>query len=251
MRFQLLSDCHLECYKRIPNVAPLTDLLILAGDIGQLHKQTFKDFIDYASQNWKKTIFVAGNHEYYSSKHVYDKLHQEYVNFFEGYENVDFLEKQETEYEGYRIMGLTMWCPLIGLKKINCTKQIKTYVGSGPDKRKAGIGMAGINEMHASSVEWFMQNYNPDIPTILVTHYPITNDLRAQPPMYWKDGNEGFACNITLPPITKPLVCVSGHTHQSHDFMIGGARFISNQCGYPDEARSGATHFTPNCLFDV
>jgi hypothetical protein len=31
------------------------------------------------------------------------------------------------------------------------------------------------------------------------------------------------------------LVCVSGHTHCSHDFVRDGVRYISNARGYPDE----------------
>jgi hypothetical protein len=254
MRIQVLSDCHLECYRRIPKIEPFAELLILAGDIGKLHDQTFIDFINYASQNWKLIVFVAGNHEYYNAHYTYDELYQKYSEFFQQYDNVYFLEKDSIIYKNYKIMGLTMWAPFNGIKRLSCPNKIKTYITHGSEKRKAKIGIDGLNKIHESSVNWFTKNYDPTKPTILITHYPITNDLRAQPERYWKEsenGFEGFASNITIPPIAQSLICVSGHTHQSHDFILNNVRFISNQLGYPDEARKNYTSFNEDCLFTI
>lgn len=62
MKVQILSDLHLEFGNSI-NLKPNTDLLILAGDIGNITQIGFKDFFEMVSIKWKKIIYVLGNHE--------------------------------------------------------------------------------------------------------------------------------------------------------------------------------------------
>ena len=58
MYIQVLSDCNLECYKRYLRIQPRANVLIMASDIGQLNKKSFKLFLDYVSNNWEKVIYV-------------------------------------------------------------------------------------------------------------------------------------------------------------------------------------------------
>ena len=111
----MLSDCHLECYTGFPRIRALAKYLILAGDIGVINKRGFNSFIDYVSRNWEKVIFVMGNHEFYSNQTHYEATLATYRDFFNDFDNVVLLEKEETCLGNYRVLGTTMWSITLGL----------------------------------------------------------------------------------------------------------------------------------------
>ena len=109
MIIQLYSDLHLEYLKSTLKFESKSDILILAGDIGQIHLPSYKFFIDYVSDNWEKTFIVLGNHEYYSDTYTYSELRAKYHLFFEGYSNVTLLDKSCEIYKDIQFMGCTLW----------------------------------------------------------------------------------------------------------------------------------------------
>ena len=64
--FQLFSDLHQEFLTNFYKIPPISDYLFLSGDIHNISKSNFKQFIDYISNNWKQVFYVPGNHEYYN-----------------------------------------------------------------------------------------------------------------------------------------------------------------------------------------
>lgn len=71
MKFQYASDLHFELIKNrealgIESLIPSADILILAGDISVLKKDSVKflEYFNYFSKNWKKTYIIPGNHEF-------------------------------------------------------------------------------------------------------------------------------------------------------------------------------------------
>jgi len=256
MYIQVLSDCHLECYKRYLRIQPRANVLIMAGDIGQLHKKSFKLFLDYVSNNWEKVIYVLGNNEFYSSKQSYDKLLVEYKKCIKDYNNIFLLEKDEIFIDGYRVLGLTMWSKLKEGTKMTCPKKIKKEIETTEGIKLVKIGESGINKLHNSSVEWLKSIYDPDIPTIIITHYPLTtHPMHTRQERYRDEDDEDiteFSSDIPIQKKNKPLICISGHTHYSHDFIDdSGIRFISNQFGYPGEAKNGYTKSKKSCLYEL
>ena len=256
MYIQVLSDCHLECYKRYLKIQPRANVLIMAGDIGQLHKKSFRLFLDYVSNNWEKVIYVLGNNEFYSTKQSYDKLLVEYKKYIKKYNNIFLLEKDEIFLDGYRILGLTMWCKLKEKSKMTCPKKIKKEIETMEGIKLVKIGESGINKLHNNSVEWLKSMYDPDIPTIIITHYPLTtHPVHTRQERYREENNEDiteFSSDIPIKKKNKPLICISGHTHHSHDFIDdNGIRFISNQFGYPGEAKNGYTKSKLSCLYEL
>lgn len=71
-RIQYASDLHLEFFSALPDfmsiVKPVAPYLVLAGDIGQPGHFVFHQFLDYVAANWRVVIFIAGNHEFYTTQ---------------------------------------------------------------------------------------------------------------------------------------------------------------------------------------
>ena len=62
-RFQYISDLHVDRMKMIPTIIPKCDYLCICGDVGKPDHPNFKNLFQQVSRNFKKTFFVAGNHE--------------------------------------------------------------------------------------------------------------------------------------------------------------------------------------------
>ena len=77
MKIQYVSDLHLEFrdnarYLRDNPIIPVGDILLLAGDIGYLDDDNYSthSFWDWASDNFRQTLVIPGNHEFYNSRDV-------------------------------------------------------------------------------------------------------------------------------------------------------------------------------------
>jgi predicted phosphodiesterase len=71
VKFQIMSDLHIETLSNnlcIDNfVRKSADILILAGDIGRVHKyEQLERFLKDLCPRFEIVLYVLGNHEYYS-----------------------------------------------------------------------------------------------------------------------------------------------------------------------------------------
>src|SRR5215469_11076952 len=74
MKIQYASDLHWEFrdnarYLRDNPMIPVGDILLLAGDIGYLDDDNYSvhPFWDWASDNFRQTLVIPENHEFYKS----------------------------------------------------------------------------------------------------------------------------------------------------------------------------------------
>ena len=109
---QVCSDVHLERgdlqKKDFPNmIQPVSEILVLAGDIGDPYSEIFEEFIHYCSQHFKYVLFVSGNHEYY--QHSLNETDNCINTLFGYYTNVIYLNNRIFEYEGITFVGSTLW----------------------------------------------------------------------------------------------------------------------------------------------
>lgn len=254
MKFQLFSDIHLEFYKTYPKIERKTKYLILAGDIGRLCDINYKEFMEYCSNTWERVIIVLGNHEYYHKRKTYEELRELYTLYFSQYENIYLLEKNKILIDGWEIIGLTMWSNIVPKYKtlLNCVHKIKKKVYIRNEKRTIGIGYETLNELHNESKKWLLENYNPKQKTIIITHHPLTHNNISQP-IYENESLERKQAFSTSMKFNNeaPLICISGHTHYSHDFIENNIRYISNQMGYIDETMTNITKFNETKVFEV
>lgn len=119
---QFTSDLHLEkiCINKIDRllphlIRPNAKNCVLAGDICQFTQQDkLKKLLQYCSQNFNKTYYISGNHEYYNdNKYSMFTLDQSFYNLIEeqGLKNkIIFLNNKKVDIEnGYKIIGTTLW----------------------------------------------------------------------------------------------------------------------------------------------
>lgn len=260
-KFQLFSDIHMEYFKTFPKIEPFTDYLFLAGDIGKISHPNFKPFFDYCSSKWKKTFYVLGNHEYYSSGNTHKKLNESYKDFFNLYSNVHLLDDSYYDLKddniSYRIYGSTLWSEnnlTDGLNDFNMIKMKNEKNWTVP------INILYYNELYTNSVtklfEMIKTHKFDDIAPkdlIIITHFPPVrktnqHDNYTSHPMYQNQTdaiNKYFANDFTEEYLKKwnltetelysnIKIWMSGHTHYSYDFNYC-TRFLSNQFGYQSE----------------
>jgi prepilin-type processing-associated H-X9-DG protein len=213
-----------DSYPKIERVYPI---VVLAGDIGHIESQTFRDFIEYCSNTWDHVIFVPGNREFYHNDVPYQDLWKAYEQFCSSYANVYFLDGHSLEVNGIMFFGTTMWTPI---------------------DPKWEDGKPRIRSFHQTIHCWddlrslsaFLEQYRRHPCKVIVTHFPITREHTCHP-RYADQPEEKkryFSANwLSLFP-RKYLhgvwrIC-SGHTH--HSYRIEHARGVtiwSNQLGYP------------------
>ena len=62
MKIQYISDIHLEYQSTLPNIDQISDILVLAGDIGFPFSFLYKEFLIDMNKKFKKIFLIAGNH---------------------------------------------------------------------------------------------------------------------------------------------------------------------------------------------
>lgn len=204
---------------------------------------------------WKKVFYVLGNHEYYPRSDLektditqgYQSCLEEHKLFFQQYNNVFLLENDKTELEEFTVLGCTLWSfPMKEAEKV-----INDFIFisvNTENKNLRRFTVEDCRDNHQTSLDWIKQNYNPDKPTILLTHFPINNIGTSHPKYHTQlpEITSYFLNDLHFEP-SENLVCISGHTHYSHDYIKEGVRYLSNQKGYLTEAKE--TMFRSNGLF--
>jgi predicted phosphodiesterase len=235
MKVQVISDIHLEERDTIPDIKPHADVLFLAGDIGVLGSNLFEEFIGYVDKNWSTVFYVLGNHELYSDIKCIEQLIKEYEEFFKKYDNIVFLDHDKCQFAGYKIIGCTFWGRFENEKHISGSPH-KIKVKNNGELQE--IGPEILTDLHSFSYAWVKANIHPVLPTIVLTHFPVTleNDKVRQIKYREEDIEtlKEYGAEMNLSSDNK-IICISGHTHFSHDFTRNGVRYISNQLGYKEE----------------
>ena len=112
-RITYVSDIHTELLKPADieflrqNIRPRTDILVLAGDIGNPFEDSYKDFLTFLSGKYKKVFVIAGNHEYYGNS--FEETNDQLKRVVDSIAGVSFLRESYEDYMGVRWIGTTLW----------------------------------------------------------------------------------------------------------------------------------------------
>lgn len=238
--FQVISDIHLEMYPQgynVPIPTPKADILILAGDIGNVYKRTLDRFLSRISPLWKHIYYVLGNHEFYHPYHGIDRMLSNYEALIAHYSNIELLYKGKVCYEnGYTLIGCTLWSEPTESDQLNDFKKIH-----GPNHK--AITLSEFRDMHYSERDWLVESIKsrPSEKIIVVTHFPPVQNTSHPKYASQDDSIKSYFMNNLLDTCSELTIhenvhaWVYGHTHYSNRFTYKGTLCISSQVGYMDE----------------
>lgn len=267
---QVLSDIHLEFYKTLPKFKPLAKYLFLAGDIGTIESKydtKIKKFLTYCSENWEKTFYVLGNHEFYQTNKIaakkksFEELNDEYKQICSQFSNVYLLNDSSEEIiPGLNVYGTTLWT-----RNYNCPYNLSDYfndynmIGIKSTNSTTLINECFIDNLSKSQLvqlnEYLNKINQTNTKTIIMTHFPpirqgSSNPKYSSQPAYianyfsWNNISDKLNClNV--------VGWISGHTHWSYDITRNNIRYIANQTGYKEEIYTGESGFTPDKIFEI
>jgi predicted phosphohydrolase len=243
MKFQLVSDLHLEFCENIPNITPKADYLILAGDVGYPNSDIFTDFMKDVYSKFKKVFFVAGNHEYYNklNKDENDILIQNLSNEI-GFE---YLNNKVYKLDDLDIIGSTLWTQCNDMKEFGLLKMFMNdynYI----KKDNKSITPFDTGRWHYDSIKFLEKELKKDGKKLVITHhlpsYKMINQKYINNP-----ANCGFATNLEHLFNNNIVAWCAGHTHEPFEGIIHNVPCYVNSVGYPNENKKMNYEYT----FDI
>jgi len=254
MKLQIISDLHTEFFtpeelnRFLFSFSPQNDVdvLILAGDIGvpAVKPNNLKATIDYFTRNYKKVLFVAGNHEFYSGnfKSINNYLksleHKYYSNFF-------FLDNETRIVNNRRFIGSTLWFP----RNVNNI----LYTGSLNDFRFIKQNLEDFEKSGEESIKFITEWCIDDGKTnIVITHH--LPSIQSTPEIFKTSKINLFFINPLAEKVIhekQPSLWIHGHTHNSCDYMMGETRIVCNPYGYDRHEYSQNRLFNKGFIVDV
>jgi len=242
MRIQPISDLHLEFDpdkgERFAQTLPvLGDVLVLAGDIRPLRKETrIRETLGWFCARFPQVVYVAGNHEFYKTEPVSaSALLAEVAEF----PNLHVLDAAIVTIDGTRFVGATLWYPR--------TPDDEQYRQFLPDFTLIEGFVPWVHEAHARHLAFLEQNVRPG--DVVVTHF--LPHPRSVAPQYAESPLNRFylaADTAALVERAGARLWIHGHTHVAFDYRVGDTRVLCNPRGYPGEP---GTSVDPALIIEV
>ena len=234
MNIQFASDLHLEfpensSFIKENPLMPVGDILILAGDIVPFSIiDRCDDFFSYISDNFRKTFWIPGNHEYY-----YSDIADKSGSFVENIKNnVFLLNNTSIIEEDVKLIFSTLWSNISDTHRWTIENSMNDFrVIKNKGNRFSSLR---YNELHQEAM-LFLSNElkQKSTKTVVVTHHTPT--LLNYPEKYKGSTlNEAFAVELfDFIEENQPDYWLYGHTHSNTpDFEIGNTKLRTNQLGY-------------------
>ena len=223
---QYVSDVHVS-KNRIPKIDPVSDTLLIAGDIGNPNGVPVQTFLQETSKKFKKVIVVAGNHDYNCgalfNASSYNNHYKSFENMCDAYD-ITLLNNNVCELsDDIVIVGSTLWSqPRIPTKFITDNKTL--------------VNVYNHLHMHNNSLKFInnaIMRYN-DKKIVMLTHYVPSHKLIED--KYKGDKyNSLFASDLDY-LINNPIVAwICGHTHSVTEMQINDVYCGINAYGYKHE----------------
>jgi predicted phosphodiesterase len=260
MRIQLFSDLHLERDPDFrPRIAPDTDVIILAGDIGSYQSGSRLRDDDFglgrfspaiSGQSRATVLYVPGNHEFDSLE--YDQAYARLQATCERL-GISWLERQIVTIDHVRFIGTTLWSDFDALvgEEDDLTKQMQqrtkafraaNYYLSKNTTLKDGQPVLAeqIREMALECQQWLRAALATpfDGKTVAVTHFAPS--LISADPRYGRTAGTAGFCNGLDDLFPFVDVWMHGHLHCANDYTVRGSgmdpswecRVVANPLGY-------------------
>ena len=253
MKLNILSVLHLGLGAlEIPRND--ADAVILAGDIAHA-----AEAVSWASGFSKPVIYVPGNHEFYggSIAGVADELKQRCAGT-----NIRVLDNDQVVIDGVRFLGTTLWTDFMlfgdGEQRAEAVRQALGFMRDF-SRIRAGDAAQGLFTPADSAALFALQSAWLEHslaqahagPTVVVTHHaPSRRSIHPR----FADSllNACFVSDAEhLIDGGRARLWVHGHTHDSFDYALNGARIVCNPRGYAKDGANENPLFDPNFVVEV
>jgi len=249
MRLLVLSDLHVEHAPFAPAARrDAYDLVVLAGDIGQATlalqwaRRTFPD---------APIVQVAGNHEFF------DGIREDVLDAMRATARrlgIHLLEDDTVVVDGVEFVGCTVWTDyrlherpgrpvsmsaddtMLGARRLMLDYRcIEVRDPSSP----AGVRRFEPQDsvvLHERSRAWLAGALARPAAgrRVVVTHH-LPSWHSVSPAYVAAPSNPAFASDLDA-LLPRADLWIHGHTHSSHDYLLGGCRVVCNPRGYPMRA---------------
>lgn len=280
MRIQLFSDLHLERYPAfIPSIAPDTDVVILAGDIGSYQPGSRLLDQDFGLGRFSplgpgaavppgaRVLYIPGNHEFDSLEfdEAYARLRATCAEL-----GIEWLDRETIVIGQLRFIGTTLWSDFdaLALQEQDLSKQLQRrdkafraanyYLAKNTTLKNGEKVLAeGIRAMALECQDWLRGALAApfDGRTVVVTHFAPS--LQSADPRYGlTPGTAGF-CNALDALFPRADLWIHGHLHCANDYIASGVeagrpwscRVVANPLGYLSKGEQDA--FRPELVIEV
>ena len=236
MKVRYFSDLHLEFIKpnkigrfikKIPS--GIDEICILAGDIGNPYQTNYDVFMQFISNNFKKSFIISGNHEYYNKTKTIQETNEFMKVYFQKFNNISFLNNNYEIYDNYCFIGTTLWSNITNPNyEINDVYKIPHF------------DHIQYNKLHMLSVDFLEDALQKNENCIIITHHIPSEtliDIKYKT-LTLLPYNQWFYCNMDKLIETKrnKIKCwIYGHTHTPSNVIINEIPFLCNPIGYLNE----------------
>ena len=255
-----MSDLHLELTRGwdLPGVGerPDYDVLVVAGDLTTRMERGVAWLLARVPD--KPVIYVSGNHEAYGTD--IDRTIEK-ARIAAAGTNVHVLENDTVEIDGVTFIGCTFWTDfdLFG----DAEYAMMTAAEVMNDYRKIRIRNYELRlrpmhtlQKHKASRDFIARELRKPKTTrrVVVTHMgPHPSAIRRgferdiSSAAYASDCSDLMALGVDA--------WIHGHTHETYDRMVAGARLVTNQKGYgpwpPNELTWDNPDFDPRFVIEI
>lgn len=272
MKFVLVDDMHLEFSGYTMPGDPEATLL-LAGDIctpdvyrpertdaDAAHKrEVFDQFFKVECAKYKKAFWIAGNHEYYHGS--WEGTHDLMV-FATTNTNVTVLRNEWVDLgDDTMLFGGTLWTDYAAGSPI-VIHELKRYMNDYRLIRKQSNGhplqpedVMIEHKFAKEELEAGLRLYKDKKIVVMTHHAPSLKSTHPRfggttNPLNWGYCSEYDGFVKSHPEIK---VWVHGHTHDTHDYMLGETRILCNPRGYSwhHTAKEENLKFSDKLSFEV
>ena len=237
MKIQYASDLHLEfgansVILRENPILPVTDILVLAGDIGYLGEDalTKHPFWDWASDNFHDVIVIPENHELYRNFDI-----NEHTNGWEMYirDNIRYVYNKVIHLDDATdLIASTLWAQISPENGYITQRRVSDfhYIRNG----KNALTWVRFNEEHKMCRD-FIENAVREsrADRIIVASHHVPSFALMDKEFEGSPINGAFTSELgDFIAGSRINYWIYGHSHRNISKLIGNTRCVCNQLGY-------------------
>lgn len=254
MKVDIISDIHLDVFEHFGLEGIIEqvfdswfknaegEILLVAGDVetclGSEKNELSDKFFDYVTNRYNMVFCVLGNHDYWNKAPYYDKKKYNFETMVNAarkrYPRVVFLNADAVVYyEGFGIIGATMWTNVPPHSRYTITRMMNDYSQSV----HANGHMLTVDETSAEASRvgnyiFDTVSHNKDTKFIVLTHHVPFKCYSYG--AYDVVSGYAFVNDFENEVMDNPNIKLwaFGHTHYPVDKVYGECRLVCNPHGY-------------------